>query len=301
MPHDFAFPKLKHLRTTSRSLLDTFNQDRASKFQCIWLRTYDCEELFLDRLRSSACDAWSYIVHNKDSNEDGSPCMPHIHALLHFPACDRIRLTSLDKWFTQNTEVEVPIDKQACFDYQIHANNPDKFQYDESERKTFNISLLLSSAYQRQQKSEEDKQQANADFIKDLRELVPYDLAIKYGRDYIKNRHSYHSFIVENPHSFHTDESLEQYKKLLAVAESKCNVLTMAEVFFECWNEVGITNNFTVALALYNSMLSYLENYNKLPEPQSLLNMYMDALKREPIYSLELPDAYKNFEEMINK
>lgn len=168
---------------------------RAKQYTTLLLRTYEPLDRFVDILRSlETCDAFSYIVHDQDVNPDGTSKEPHIHALLHFPPDGRIRITSLVKLFKQNTRVEIPLDVASCRDYFLHVNHPDKFQYDSDERIEHNTAVLLGTRSSTSALKEHEARERNAEFISDLCQLAPYDLAIKYGRDYMRNQSRYNEF-----------------------------------------------------------------------------------------------------------
>lgn len=168
---------------------------RAKQYTTLLLRTYEPLDRFVDILRSlETCDAWSYILHDKDVNPDGTLKEPHIHSLLHFPPDGRIRITTLVKLFKQNTRVEIPLDVQSCLEYLLHTNQPDKYQYDVDERISHNTAVLLGARSSSSALKEHEARDRNAEFISDLCALSPYDLAIKYGRDYMRNQSRYNDF-----------------------------------------------------------------------------------------------------------
>lgn len=168
---------------------------RAKQYTTLLLRTYEPLDRFVDILRSlETCDAWSYILHDKDANPDGTLKEPHIHALLHFPPDGRIRITTLVKLFKHNTRVEIPLDVQSCLDYFLHTNQPDKYQYEADERISHNTAVLLGTRSSSSSLKEQEARERNAEFVSDLCQLAPYDLAIKYGRDYMRNQSRYNEF-----------------------------------------------------------------------------------------------------------
>ena len=91
--------------------------------------TYDCAEI-LATLPNLGCE-WYAALHDKDVNEDGTPKKTHYHFILRFEEGKTIQTVAKDLNLPEN-DIERP--KKGGFkggvQYLIHANAPDKYQYD---------------------------------------------------------------------------------------------------------------------------------------------------------------------------
>lgn len=90
-----------------------------------------CPDNFVELIKEVSC-AWYAIspLHDSDVCEDGSPKKPHYHVLFHFPTT---------KSSSQFSDIILPfcgVGREAVknwigyFRYLVHADDPDKFQYD---------------------------------------------------------------------------------------------------------------------------------------------------------------------------
>lgn len=145
---------------------------------------------------------YCYIEHNKDNNE------PHKHLLLayvHDKSANAL-LKELKGLSLQNSFVE-PIKKgSAMLEYLTHTNQPNKYQYSETDivydSKEYWLDIFVDEHEKMLALAEEKKQQEEAkalserEFIDDLIEsrLSHKEMAYKYGRDYIRNCRSYLEF-----------------------------------------------------------------------------------------------------------
>lgn len=138
---------------------------------------------------SSVCEnffKYAYILHDKDINEDNNPISPHFHILCTFKQNKSIQsvLNLFPK--EQNTFVLPSTDKYGDFDYLSHSNAKEKFQYDKSDIVTNDLKFFTP------------KQDIidNSEFVNDIlnRTKTYYEMAIKYGRDYIRNFSRYKEF-----------------------------------------------------------------------------------------------------------
>lgn len=74
---------------------------------------------------------YAYIFHDKDKNDDGELKKKHLHVFIkHHPL-------TLSAWSNKlgipENMIEIPRSYRACARYLIHADQPDKFQYDISQ------------------------------------------------------------------------------------------------------------------------------------------------------------------------
>lgn len=79
---------------------------------------------------------YAYILHSKDLKEDGTPKTPHIHIYAETTASGKRLGTYLNEIArclgvsTLAVSVEKPNDPEACIQYLIHKNAPEKHQYE---------------------------------------------------------------------------------------------------------------------------------------------------------------------------
>lgn len=169
------------------------------------------------KLLSSATN-YAYILHDKDVKEDGTPKPPHYHVLLHFPNAktkSAIRkLTELDKLDSDTTMLSEKLDNpHGAFKYLTHdtkkAVDDKKHKYDESEIVTNDLLYWLESA--------KDETKPHQEFLDDLLndEFSHYNLACKYGRDYMKNYRSYSDFAREVKANDHEKNVAELRREVL--------------------------------------------------------------------------------------
>lgn len=138
---------------------------------------------------------YAYIQHDKDieidenGNEVKKPL--HTHLLINFDqnvSVKQIKERILE--YTEHNTFGQPLkDKRGAYRYLTHKDNVDKYQYDESlihsnddYFKSFDKSLITSEC----KESDEINQMIN-----DYGTLSYRQLAIKYGRDFIKNFKAY--------------------------------------------------------------------------------------------------------------
>lgn len=125
---------------------------------------------------------YAYILHDKDLNKS-----PHYHIICSFK--QNKSFESVRKLFpdNQNTIVKKLIDKYGAFEYLTHKNNPDKYQYPDDLVSTNDLKYFSRPLA---------KQFLNEQFLFDIcfSTLSQYDLALRYGRDYIVHRSHYLSF-----------------------------------------------------------------------------------------------------------
>lgn len=168
-----------------------------------FIRTYHGEDVIKAFLGSVYVDAYSYIYHDKDTYPDGKPKEPHYHLLVKLSA--QVSLTAIVKAFQgQQTYVQLPYSLPHAYRYLVHADNPDKHQYPAEERVEYKAKSL-------QLTSEELAEDKNKSFVEDLENNLPMrELAIKYGRDYMKNSKKYSDFISD----MHGDEATRELEAI---------------------------------------------------------------------------------------
>lgn len=130
--------------------------------------SYDCE-LLLSVIRSKFID-WAYILHDKDTDENGVLKKPHIHWVGRAtPRC--LSVVSNFLALPEN-DIEVVKNFDNMVMYLIHLNDIDKYQYspDDVESNLPNIGQLL----RRQSEGQIVKDLASAKMQKSWYDLVQY-------------------------------------------------------------------------------------------------------------------------------
>lgn len=125
---------------------------------------------------------YAYILHDNDLDTS-----PHYHIICTFKqnkSFDSVRKLFPDN---QNTIVKKLIDKYGAFEYLTHKNNPDKYQYSDDLVITNDLKYFSRPL---------SKEFSNEQFLFDIcfSTLSQYDLALRYGRDYIIHRAQYLEF-----------------------------------------------------------------------------------------------------------
>lgn len=134
--------------------------------------SYDCETL-LSTIRSKFID-WAYILHDKDTDENGVLKKPHFHWVGRAtPRC--LSVVSNFLGLPENS-IEVVKNFDNMVMYLIHLNDIDKFQYspDDVETNLPNIGQLL----RRQSEGQIVKDLASAKMQKSWYDLVQYAVDI---------------------------------------------------------------------------------------------------------------------------
>lgn len=144
------------------------------------LVTYASEDELID-LKSKALH-YAYILHDSDN------VTPHIHFLCTFQ--QQISLSRIKSIIssTQNTLGQRLFSNTAMYSYLTHEN------LEESEKAIYDSSKIICDDIDFWTLSHNTKEEENESFIIDLINLSPYEMAIKYGRDFIKNFARYQEF-----------------------------------------------------------------------------------------------------------
>lgn len=142
---------------------------------------------------------WAMCTHDKDVTDEGKPKETHTHIVLYtFEAksssaiiklFDRFSISVYGKDNKQNTLYEICNDIQALYRYLIHADDPQKYQYDPSVRFVDDIGY-----WSKYEKGQIDKPNTGLSMVTDLLIGTPYRLmAERYGKEFI-----YHSKYIED-------------------------------------------------------------------------------------------------------
>ena len=128
---------------------------------------------------------YSYILHDKDTNEDGTLKEPHYHIIII--TYNAKTVSALRRWFYGwvdkegkdiNTLGQKCNDIYNAYDYLYHKHNPEKYQYNPDDIVSNNKEYFLGSA-------DTDIDTATQ-MLFDIVNNVSYrTMAKKYGRDFI--------------------------------------------------------------------------------------------------------------------
>lgn len=164
---------------------------------------YDTPYAFLNALsRHASVSRYCAILHDADKHPNGVPKMEHTHILVVFENpvfySGLIRLFNSPEWkevYTTSVSVEQVSDKHSSFLYLTHESEKAL-----EEGKTLYPSDRLVSNdlpyFQRWVISDpEQESKTTSHFLQDLLTLTPFQLALKWGRDYMKNAKTYADFI----------------------------------------------------------------------------------------------------------
>lgn len=146
---------------------------------------------------------YAYIIHDKDvyqedlQDNDGNYVhrkgeieKPHIHLLIDFynahtpNAVKKLFTTELDK-----PRVERVVDKVAQYEYLIHKNDPDKYQYEKSAIISDDINYYEKLCISGEKRDSDDKAISIVNDI--LVGISPRILMHRYGRDFIIHYNQY--------------------------------------------------------------------------------------------------------------
>lgn len=157
---------------------------RGQYFYIVFYGQYDELERALDR-----CQHYAFILHNQDDEDD------HYHILARYVYQRTVSAVLKDFVSYSNCFVEVLKDIQGSFDYLTHSNQPDKYQYSQDRIVFDNLDYWITNT----QNSLTKKQDEMFDFVDDLvkyarKQISSREMAVKYGRDFIRNRFAYEDF-----------------------------------------------------------------------------------------------------------
>lgn len=156
----------------------TPSKKRFYSFKCVSYASFEELSVLLN-------EAFHYalIFHDRDTDVD-----PHFHILVTFKqnkSFDSVRKLVNS---TQNTLVQELDDWVGDFQYLTHKNAPEKWQYLDEEVISDDIDFWLRKA--------KEYSKGEDDFIYDLLDsnMTYREMAIKYGRDYMRNFRYYREF-----------------------------------------------------------------------------------------------------------
>lgn len=173
---------------------------RTRRWSCV---AYGVNPECLEMLKFTPCVGLAMIKHDKDVKEDGTPKEEHWHILCYFDNAVSLRgvQATIDNMAVGNVFAEPVKDARAAYEYLIHKNDKNKQQYDAND-------IITWGEFEKLQ-ADDSKEQANEHFLIDLLTMSRYELACKYGRDYIRNYDAYRKFAEMLKEDMEVEEYVE--------------------------------------------------------------------------------------------
>lgn len=183
--------------------------DKNSRYRCYTMVFYagihELEKILLKNLQRIR--SYAYVLHDKDIYADdlldddgnyvhrkGDLEKPHIQIIIEF--YNALSATALKRLFTTENDkpqVQRVVDKVAMYEYLIHKNDPDKYQYPKTDIKSCDINYWESICKNGEKSNADDKACA---IINDLLLGVsPRILMHRYGRDLIIHLNQYKDYV----------------------------------------------------------------------------------------------------------
>lgn len=158
------------------------------------------------------CFKYAYILHDKDDTD------PHYHILCTFKQNKSFESVRALMPEGQNTLVKPMKDKRGDYDYLTHLNCPEKYQYDSSAIVCNDISYFVGKVSQSLD---------NEEFYNDLTDPTKSlkMLAIRYGRDFMRNFARYREFIELSERELCTPVYCSSCGKLITEVYDSCRTL----------------------------------------------------------------------------
>lgn len=263
--------------TDSREMHTKYNDDKYTRFFSVFIRTYSPREEVEAFLNSVDFDEYAYIYHDKDVKDGGELKEPHFHILVYRKA--GFRLTPAVRSFSQNTLVQPARSRCKSYEYLTHKNDPDKTQYSPSSVCEFHRddknTFIHTFAEQRESQF--------AQMMVDLKQLSRYELACKYGRDYMLNCDRYHRFMEK----VEFEQDVEFVDKTV--------------------RDINNTEAFTPELAdwLACEISDAIQEQGSMPDIVQLTSLYTRFLKSYQQTQWELADRARNprkyYEKVLGK
>lgn len=176
---DYVGKKVYNVLTDEAEWLQGLDAGHNVTTRSVFVRTFHDVDRVREILAELQPSAFAYIYHDKDNWDDGKPKEPHYHILMKFDF--NVRLKWLAKAFSgQQTLLQRPRSLPAAFEYLYHKNHKSKYQYDPAEIVSFNSASLTKT-------KKETAEEGQAQFLDDMDTLSMREMAIKYGRDYMRN------------------------------------------------------------------------------------------------------------------
>lgn len=158
------------------------------------------------------CFKYAYILHDKDDTDS------HYHILCTFKQNKSFESVRAFMPEGQNTFVQPMKDKRGDYDYLTHLNCPEKYQYDSSAIVCNDLSYFAGKLSQSLD---------NEEFYNDLTDPTKSlkMLAIRYGRDFMRNFARYREFLDFSERELCTPVYCSSCGKLITEVYDSCRTL----------------------------------------------------------------------------
>lgn len=161
------------------------NNERLRKFNIV---TYLSENQLKDVLLQFNCDikGYAYIFHDKDKDEQGKKKEKHVHLMLF--TYNSHTCSAIKKWFRAfdkkkkliNVLVEPMIDEQSSYEYLIHKNDKDKYQYKAIRIRKYNVHYSIYESVR-------DYDVFTELVLAYMENRNTNEMVLRYGRNFIVN------------------------------------------------------------------------------------------------------------------
>lgn len=124
---------------------------------------------------------YAYIVHDKDTNEDGEIKKSHVHVVIRFINPRHISSVAKELGIEANyiESIQSRFDSMLC--YLIHYNQPDKYQYSLDEVEGTLKDDLVKALNKQNKQPEEDEVLFLLGFIKNLNHYMSYEDFVEWA------------------------------------------------------------------------------------------------------------------------
>lgn len=150
---------------------------------------------------------YALAYHDKDVNSDGTPKEPHTHVILYTYSAkttsaiiknfDRFSREYYNDGTPQNTLCEIANDVVSLWRYLIHKDDPDKYQYPETIRKT--DSLDYWQKYEKTDGLNDAVYNFGLAMFDDMCDgASTRDMILKYGKEYIYHAHHLKGAVLDH-------------------------------------------------------------------------------------------------------
>lgn len=181
-----------------------FTQKKNKKTRNYSFIIYDTPYAFLNALsKHASVSRYCSILHDADLRADGSKKSDHTHILVVFENpvyySGLLRLINSPEWkevYPSSVQIEQIRDKHSSFLYLTHESE----KAIEEGKVVYSSDMLVSNDlpyFQRWVITDSEQEcRTTSQFLQDLLTLSPFQLALKWGRDYIKNAKTYAEFVA---------------------------------------------------------------------------------------------------------
>lgn len=174
-------------------------------------------------------DVYPMDIVDKETNEiihkKGDLKQPHFHLIIKFanPISFSGAKYEVESFITtQNVRVEIAKDICDSIDYLTHYGFDDKYPY---HKDNLSNSKFGDCSYFDKVTNRSDD---NYQFLADLMSLSPYEMAVRYGRDYIRNYDKYRKFANMVANEDNLPNESERFKEWLKVYQPDFEFATIA-------------------------------------------------------------------------